>query len=272
MRNLLKFIITAEFLKNLLLAILVLFIIINGTNLFLRLYTSHNRSLAVPNFYGLSIEEAQLLAKKKKLQIEISDSVFQQFARKGTVIDQHPIPGFKVKRYRRIFITMNAFNPEKVAMPYIVGVSLRQAKAVIETQGLRIGKITYVPDIAINNVLQQRYLGKSIEKGSMINKGTAIDLILGDGYSTRNTIPPILLGLTTRNANNLLLQSYLNLGSVIFDRSVKDYKDSVSAIIWKQKPANNKFTFIPLGSSVDVWLTIDSVKLAKVLNDTLAPR
>ena len=91
------------------------------------------------------------------MRIEITDSVFNHNLTRGTIIEQNPFAGFKVKKNRRIFLIINANTPEKVKMPNIVGVSHRQAEAVLKNAGLEIGRLIHVPDIAVNNILKQKY-------------------------------------------------------------------------------------------------------------------
>jgi eukaryotic-like serine/threonine-protein kinase len=262
-----RFLFSRLFLKHLLIALAIFVFLFSFTFLFLKLFTHHNRGLPLPDLYGMTPEQVEEVVTKKKLRFEIIDSVYQQEAKKGTVIDQIPSAGFKVKKGRRILLIMNATQPEKVAMPSVVGVSLRQAKAILETNGLQVGKLSYVPDIAINNVLRQRYANKDIENGTQILKGSSIDLVLGNGYSSQYVTPPKLKGLNYRSAKAVLLQSFLNTGAVIYDNTVNNYIDSASAIIWKQRPESGS---IPQGSSVDIWLTKDSIKTAQFLTkDTI---
>jgi eukaryotic-like serine/threonine-protein kinase len=101
-----------------------------------------------------------MVTRASKLRLKVSDSVFISHEARGTVIDQNPAPNFRVKEKRTIFLTINAMNPERVSMPDVTGVSLRQARAIIETRGLEVGTLIYVPDIALNNVLRQQYKGE----------------------------------------------------------------------------------------------------------------
>ena len=146
-------------------------------------------------------------------------------------------------------------------MPNVVGVSQRQARAIIETAGLITGKLTYVPDIAVNNVLQQKFMGNVIEEGDSIIKGSAVDLILGRGLSNEKTAAPDLIGMLLDKAKGQITARYLNLGAVIRDGSIEDAEDSAAAFIWKQRPVFDEEILINLGASVDIWLTVDSTKL-----------
>ncbi|NOQ26511.1 MAG: PASTA domain-containing protein [Bacteroidales bacterium] len=231
------------------------------TFLILKVYTHHGQTLSVPNFKGLTMEEVYIKAKNSKMRIEVSDSVFNKNLPKGTVIEQNPVVGFKVKKNRRIFLIVNAFNPEKVEMPNIVGVSHRQAEAVLKNAGLEIGRLIHIPDIAINNVLKQKFNSKEIKEGEMIPKGSKIDLVLGMGLSNQKTQIPNLDNYSLEKAKNRILRSALNLGAIIYDESIGTAEDSIDAKVWRQYPSFKENKLIRLGSSVDVWLTVDSVIL-----------
>jgi len=260
--ELLRFLFSRLFLRNLLLAAAITFVVGLFIFLSLRIYTRHGQAMAVPDVRGLTLEETAQLITEKKLRYKIIDSTHNSSVEKGCVVEQNPPPEFRVKKNRTIFITINAFNPETVRMPDLVGVTLRQAKVIIENAGLKLGRLTYVPDIAINNVLQQKYKGMNIEAGDSIIKGSIIDLILGRGLSNDKTVTPDLIGLYLSEAEDRITSRYLNVGAVIYDGSIFTAEDSAIAFVWKQKPAydENK-ELINLGASVDIWVTVDSLKL-----------
>lgn len=259
--TLLKFLRSKIFYKNFTYAISGVIALLFLTFLILKVYTHHGQALSVPDFKGLTLEEVYNKAKKSKMRIEVSDSVFNNNFPKGTVIEQNPIAGFKVKKKRRIFLIVNAFNPEKVKMPNIVGVSHRQAEAVLKNAGLEIGRLIHIPDIAVNNVLNQKYEGEEIKEGFMIPKGSKIDLVLGMGLSNQKTQVPDLDNYSLERAKNRILRSALNLGAIIYDKSIETGEDSTEAKVWRQYPSFKENKLIQLGSTVDVWLTVDSAIL-----------
>jgi eukaryotic-like serine/threonine-protein kinase len=258
-----KFIISRVFIKNLLIAMGIFFVIIFSTLLWLRTYTQHSSSMSVPNFTGLSLEEVDIIARSKILRIEVADSSFSEDIPKGTVIRQNPIPGSMVKEGRRIYLTMNAMNPEMVVMPNVTGVSMRQAKAILETYGLFVGNLSYKPNIAVNNVLEQRTNNSVVVPGELVKKGSYVDLVLGMGLSMEKTPVPDLTGMNFDIAKNILVDRYLNFGAIIYDNTVLTAQDSIDAIIWRQRPEFANENRLNLGAHVDVWLTINPVKLSE---------
>ena len=257
----LKFLISKLFFKHLFLAIAISGFLLLFTFVALRIYTRHGQALSVPDLRGKSEAEVAEIILEKELKYEIVDSVYNKEYERGTVVDQNPPPEFQVKKGRTIFLTINAVVPEMTRMPTVVGVSLRQARSVIETAGLKIGRLSYIPDIAVNNVLQQKYKGNVIEEGDSIPKGAVIDLVLGRGLSDDRTAAPDLIGLYLEQAVDKITIRYLNLGAIIYDGTVENEEDSLNAFIWKQRPVFDNETLLNLGSAVDIWLTVDSTKL-----------
>jgi eukaryotic-like serine/threonine-protein kinase len=254
MQEFVNFLKNRTFHKHLLLAIggLIIFLLI--VFLALRVYTRHGQALSVPDFTGATLEEVSKIVDQKNLRYEIIDSVFTPGAQPGTVVAQSPSPDTKVKENRVIFLTINAFNPEKIEMPNVVDVSLQQAEAILQTNGLRVGYKHYVPHQAKDYVIRQIYHHHDIAPGSKVTKGSSIDLVLGLGRINVDVDVPDLKGLTRTEAEGTLSIKYLNFGAVIYDNSVETKQDSLRAVIWKQLPANG--SSINTGSTVDVWLTV----------------
>lgn len=258
-QNLGSFIFSKLFLKNLIFAILLVIILLFGSFYSLNLITHHGEGLSVPDFTGMSIKQVAIEAKSKNLKFRIIDSVFNVPGKKGTITAQTPPADFKVKEGRTILLTIKTFNPKRIPMPDFTGVSLIQAKADIETYGLKIGKLKYIPDIATNNVLEQMFRGKPISPGTIIETNSVIDLILGLGKSNKVTIVPDLRGLNSDEATQSTADNSLNIGILIYDQIVESSQDSTNAVIWKQSPGKN--TQITIGSPIDIWLTLDMNKV-----------
>lgn len=263
MNDLISFLKSKVFWKHLLYALGGAFIFFNLILLFIKIYTHHGQALSVPDFRGLSLTEASQMADDKNLRLQVIDSVFTQGQPGGTVVSQVPSVNSKVKQNRIIFITINAINPEKMEVPNVVGVSIRQAEATIVSRGFKLGITQYIPDPAVNYVLRQLYRGREINPGTKIIKGSKIDLVVGMGLSSDNIPVPNLVGLSLDNARETLSQSILNFGGIIYDNSVETVEDTTNAVIWMQKPDASSGNRINLGGSVSVWLTVDQSKVSK---------
>lgn len=259
--RLIQFLSSKDFLKHLTIAVVAAIVIVSVVFIALNIYTNHGESFPLPDFKKKTMEEVKELANENDLTLEVTDSVYQDNWPKATVVKQNPKAGFHVKKGRTVFLTLNATNPEKVKMPNVVGVSHRQAKAMLNSSGLKIGKLEHVPDIAVNNVLKQKINGGEIKPGTMIPKGTAIDLVLGQGLSNQRSQIPKLISLPLGKAKTKILQAAMNLGEIKYDNSVENKEDSAKAVVWQQYPPFEKNKNIRLGSYIDLWLTTDSTKL-----------
>lgn len=235
--------------------------------IFLNIYTHHGQSRPTPEMRGLTIDEARRVAEKNKMRFQIIDSVYTAFVPRGCVAEQMPLPGHRVKKGRIIKVTINAFNPEMVAVPDLVGLPRRQAVSVIETAGLQVGQLTYVPDLTVDFVLKQTLHGREVAPGDSVQKGMVIDLVLGRGLSSQRTSIPRLIGYTLDQARSEILSSSLNLGAYVFDANVTTGEDSLNAFVYKQNPEYHIDATVQMGSAVYIWLTTDSLK---IIADTTA--
>lgn len=180
LKNFLK---SRVFLFQFLYSIGILLGLIFITLFILRIYTHHGKSVQVPSFMGLTTSEAMAKGREYNFTIVISDSVHVEKAEPGTIIDQVPEPGMKVKQNRKIFLTINAMVAEEIRMPSVVDVSYRHALVILENSGLIPGNVSYEASEFKDLVLRVRYNGNEIRPGEKINKGRVVDLVLGSGIS-----------------------------------------------------------------------------------------
>ena len=265
-----KFFKSKTFFIHLGLTLVVTLILIWIATRLLSVFTQHGQEITVPDLTGLKTEELEDYLGERHLDYEIIDSVYDSKGKKGTVISQDPYANSKVKSGRKIYVTVIAKLSERTTVPDLKDLTLRQSMSVLETYGLKVGKLEYVPDIARNAVLKQKYKGTVTEPGTMIDKGSAIDLVLGRGAKNEKAIVPYLLGKTRDEAINLINGSSLNVG----DENFEDGADTSNARVYKQSPSFSKKGSVSMGSSVDLWYKSDKkfdfkAFLKKHKNDTI---
>lgn len=268
-----NFILSKLFLKNLGYAIIIVVGGILILLIWMNFYTRHGQARPVPDFVGLTMEQTVKLAKKSRLRYQVIDSIYTAAVPRGCIAEQNPKPGFKVKKWRTVVLTINAFHPEMVAMPNLVDLSLRQAEALIESSGLEIGLLRYKPDLSINVVLDQLYNGIKIPPGDSLQKGSVVDLLLGKGLSNQRSSVPYLLGMKLDPARDKILGSSLNLGTFVYDNTIKTSADTINAFVYKQNPEFKDDATRHLGDVIYLWLTIDAAKLkvdsTRISHDTI---
>ena len=241
--------------RNLLLAVVIVALLIAGAMLFLNMVTQHGKEIVVPDFSNMTLSEAEYAASQAGMRVEVTDSVFVKRMKRGAVYRQNPEPGAKVKEGRRIVLTINAVNAKKVTMPNLVGLSMRQAKAELLSRGLILNRLIYVQDMATNNVLRQLMGNREVEPGSMIESESEIDLVVGLNSLDNVTYVPDVSGLKNMSAVDAIHSHSLNVKSLKFDETVKDYDDSLNAMVYRQVPEASDSVKVNLGDEVVLYLT-----------------
>ncbi len=251
--------------KNILIIAFIYVAVIFGVLQWLKKYTQHGVTIKVPELLGKSPQELKELEKTVNLEFIINDSVYIYDRKKGTVIDQNPGAHSVVKQNRKVYITLNAYKPPTIKMPRLIDMSLRQAKAVLETYGLVVGNLKYEPDFAKDAVLKQYFKGREIKTGDPIVIESKIDLVLGDGLKGDKVEVPFLIGLNRVDANNKLKSYSLNVGSEVYDKSVIDTSKS---LVYRQFPSYSADAKVSIGRSVDLFFTQDESKI-NIAKDSL---
>ena len=246
-------------LRNFIWGIVFVIAMVLLAQLYLAIFTRHNRELTVPDFTALDMRTVEKVAKNLHLRVEVVDSVFVKHLPLGVVFSQNPVAGSRVKKNRRIFITLNSTVPRMVSVPSVIGCSLRQAQAELAANGLGVGKLTYVKDIATNNVLRQQYNGKDIPSGRKVETESKIDLVLGLNEDDNTTDVPNVKGFTTAVAGSSIIENSLNVGKIRYDDSVKNYADSLHAVVYSQTPGAG--AHVGMGRAVDIYLTVNPEKI-----------
>jgi beta-lactam-binding protein with PASTA domain len=250
--NLFQFVFSRLFVQTLLKFIGVVLALVLVVILWLRFYTGHNDVVEVPNIRGMKIDEASVILSDMDLFYEVIDSVYNE-GEQGTILEQIPEAGAKVKESRILFVTINSTVPPMKKVNVRIGESLRIASTKLSILGIGFDT-EYRPDICNDCVLAMKYKGKEIKTGDAVRKGDRIKLILGQtGKGT--ALVPNLYGLSLDSAQRALSLASLTLGYPFFDADVLSREDSVKARVYTQTPKSLK-TGVLIGSPVDVWLTL----------------
>ena len=236
--------------------------IIVASSIFMSLITRHGTHRTVPDFMGVKISDAERIAKDERLEIIINDSLFVPAYEGGVVLDQLPKGGAEVKAGRKVYVTINSFREKMVAVPYVAGRSLRQAKNMLEVAGLGIEKLIYEEDIATNYVLGE-YVGHEqiTDKSKVeIEMGSGVVLKVGVEPERNTTIVPKAIGQSLQAAKSRLWEQGLNIGKVNFDEGI-NLLNQKDARVYRQSVSHNATT--ALGTAVDLWLTLDDKAVEK---------
>lgn len=252
MSNLSEYLKSKSFRTNIIAAICTFFALLLIAFFSLRYYTKHGDGLNVPALKGVKIDDAIIKLEGLGLRYEI-DSVYIMDQPPGIVTDQDPDAGTFVKDNRTIYLTINTSQAPNVRFPDIESKSLREAKSIIESYGLKVGDTTYKPDVAKDVVLEVLFGGQTIKPGESLPKGSKINLVLGDGQGSEEVELPNLTGFTIDEARFSLKGAMLKLGTISYNGTITD---TANAVIVSQFPLpTDSITKIRIGTTINLTLS-----------------
>lgn len=222
--------------------------------LFLKIYlpthTNHGETVSVPDLSGYTFDEAVNILEKSGLNYEVSqDSGYSVDAPALAVLKQIPPAEDQVKDGRKIYLTLNAQNAPMIKLPNLVNLQLKNVQEILANLGLERGELIYVPDIAINVVLELQYKGQPIAEDFEIPKGEKIDLVVGDGLGNQILEVPTLTGMDEIDAEFLILGSGLRVGEKVYYQN-----DTVPpGYVFRQAPPAQ--TQVKTGETIDLWIS-----------------
>ncbi len=167
--------------KTLVLMIIVFFLLIWLTLYGLKLYTRHGKAVIVPDVKTLVVSDALRILEREGFRCDIVDSLFIDEATPGSVVEQTPAGGSKVKSGRIVYLSINAYSPRMISCPKVTDMSLRQALSTLKSIGLTDVQIKNVPSEYPDLVIGLQYRGETIEQGDKIPAGSTVTLLVGNG-------------------------------------------------------------------------------------------
>ena len=186
-------------------------------------YTRHDEVYTMPDFVGQDFQEVKH-EYSKDFNFILIDSVYPKGQQPGSIYQQDPLPGSKIKKGRNVYAIIVAVTPEKTLMPNLKNISLREAIGRLDSNGLEVDHLDYVPYSYKNNVIEQFYQNQPIEEGTELVKGSKIVLQVGIGDNKDKVKVPNLIGKPAMEAKRILNLTGLNLGKETWeDRDSTQY-------------------------------------------------
>ena len=182
MREFWAFLKSKALLINILAVGMVTILIIVAVLQWLKSSTHHGEFVEVPDLAKLSVMEMRDVIDKAELRYEVLDSAnFNPEYPRFSIIEQNPPAGNKVKRNRKIYVTVNPSGYKKVTVPKIIQVTRRNATSMLRAVGLDVERVTYIDQLGKDMVYYVKYKGKRINEGDKVPKTSKIELVCGNG-------------------------------------------------------------------------------------------
>lgn len=250
-----KFITRRHFFVNVFVIILLTLLLIWGFLQMLGVITKHGEYLTVPKVLNQSTIESIKLLESKGFTVVVQDSVYVDTAKLGTVLKQFPEANSTVKVNRVVMLTVNRVTLPMVDMPNLIGKSQDYATEIISRSHLTLGDTIFVPSFMMGAVVKQSYKGAEVTPASKIPWGSKIDIEIGSGLSDQQFSVPALIGLTYKEAKDIIESKGLQLAALIVDNGTRD---TANAFVYKQNPPryndDKSPIYIRAGQVMDLYI------------------
>jgi eukaryotic-like serine/threonine-protein kinase len=252
-RNLRK-IVTSERAKKIYITLAflaVLFVVCN--DFILPWYVNQGGLLEVPSVIGLKIDDAIRMVDSVGLEGRKGDTRVDREHPAGIVIIQNPLPRSKVKKGRRVYLTVSETEPS-VKVPNIKGRTIRDATFALEREGLKLGAVEYQPSAEFppNTVIEQKLL-----PGAQVKRDVYVSIIVSQGKTAEQVTVPDLNGKSLGEAGKILANCGLKVGNITYLPSANVLPNTVV----DQFPRIGES--VPYGQSVDLFVVQGGEKKKK---------
>jgi eukaryotic-like serine/threonine-protein kinase len=229
-------------LKGFAFALLVLILLV--AIVLLILYGSRQlQETETPDLIGKSITGAQAIVAEKGLNLTIQSEIFSNDKAEGTILEQKPPPGEKIKPGKTIYVTISK-GKKTIEVPDLTGVTLVRSRQILLDRGLTNVK---VKDEFNDKVPEGVVISQQPAAENMVSPSSLISLVVSKGPA-REKIPD-LTGKTKDDAQKILSQIQVKL---VIDGMEPSAQFPLNCII-RQTPAPG--TLLVKDSTVKVVLS-----------------
>lgn len=126
----------------------------------------------VPNLVNMDVEEARRVAGERDLGLLVVGKEYDMDVKASHVISQDPMVGVMVDR-KTVIKVLESLGP--LTVPNLVGLTLDDARVVLESRGFRVGEVIYreVPGYSENRVVET-----DPPYGSKLSGGATVNLVV----------------------------------------------------------------------------------------------
>jgi beta-lactam-binding protein with PASTA domain len=107
-------------------------------------FTIHGHQETMPNLVGMTLEAAQRGAGNLGLIMKVEDKVYSTLQPANQIVSQEPPAGTRIKAGQHVHVLVS-LGPPRVAVPDLVGSSLRAAQIAAVQRGLSVANVAALP-------------------------------------------------------------------------------------------------------------------------------
>jgi len=151
----------------------------------------HQRgAVIVPELHNLSEAQAQKELERVSLEIRVDRSEFDAQVPEGYVVSQSPRASETIKEGRTVSVVLS-LGARTQTVPELKGMSLRQARGVLERSHLVVGRVAKV---LAGGEPREEVLASNPAVGTELTEGSAVDVVVAVGGQKESYLMPDLTG------------------------------------------------------------------------------
>ncbi|MDR2805948.1 MAG: PASTA domain-containing protein [Dysgonamonadaceae bacterium] len=178
-------ILATVYVKNVLIAVVILIVLIFIVLQWLNIYTRHGKQVVVPDVKGMQVEQAAPFFLQQSLQYAVVDSMYVRNKPAGSILETVPPVGTNVKEGRTIYLTVNSVMAKMLIVPQVTNMSQRQAEAILQSLGFESIQIRVMPGAYRDLVIGlQNSKGADLVAGKHIPVNTSLILLVSSGQAS----------------------------------------------------------------------------------------
>lgn len=184
--------------------------------------TARGSTVIVPSLTGLDLKQVQQVLRERGLEMEVGGEEWSESYPAGSVMGQQPSAGARVKRGRRLKLTLSR-GSEIVQMPLLADMKLNEAQFLLRQLGLEIAGEDTVPSASPRRMV----ISQEPPAGAKVSRGQPVTLLVSDGPPPQAFPTPRVTGLPTREALAKLRNAGLSLSEVAYETTTLYAEGSV---------------------------------------------
>lgn len=145
----------------------------------------HHRPVrSVPDLKGKSVLESLELLSQANLALKKDGEQFDSSTPAGTVLEQNPAAGSKVREGKIVRVTVSQ-GGEKVLVPSLAGLELREAEIQLRQKNLALGELSEIYSLRF---AQNRVVSQDPEPNGVAEKNSLVSLTVSKGSPPEGTL------------------------------------------------------------------------------------
>ncbi|MEN3040009.1 MAG: PASTA domain-containing protein [Bacteroidia bacterium] len=211
--------------------------------------TRHGDEYLLPSLIGRKISVVQSSLEAAGFSPVVIDSQYVPDRPPHTVLLQEPPGGTRIKKGRKIYLTITSSTPPTVAFPRVQEMPYEEACRLLrETYGFQIGAVEYTMGKEPDIVVAAKYNGQVLEAGTLVPKYSRIDLVVSRGYGERKVPFISVVGLSLEEAVARLQMAGLSVGKIRY----KPSPGIPPGQVYRQYPEKAPGDSLPVGMPIDI--------------------